>query len=166
MLLPVAIHAAELPVQTLDSVLFLAKNTNNNQVHYGVKVDDRCRPLEKDTVYAYWRMLEEGPDERAGLMFWEHPGYGVRQPQQVHRGTDSGSLDLVIRGVPERTIELQTFTTNAGCGARAFTRIGAEKALLLRINIEVSGWANVHKVEIHGVSVAAGQTVSEITHQD
>ena len=61
--------ADELPVHELDSVIFLTKNTNKNQVHYGVHVDEYCRPLEDEPVYAYWRNLEEGPDDRSGLIF-------------------------------------------------------------------------------------------------
>jgi hypothetical protein len=165
-LLCLATHASDLPVRPLDSVIFLTKNTNNNQVHYGVNVDKQCRPTAKDSVYAYWRMLEEGPKERDKLMFWEQPGYGVRQPEEVNLDNDSGSLSLIIRGVPGHRIMLETFTTDSGCGARAFTSISGEEALLERIDINVSGWADVHKVEIHGVSVSSGLTVSEVTHQD
>ena len=46
-LLAAAAGAAELPHQPLDSVVHLTKNTNGNQVHYGVRVDDKCRPLAK-----------------------------------------------------------------------------------------------------------------------
>ena len=165
-LLCLATHANDLPVRSLDSVIFLTKNTNNNQVHYGVNVDEQCRPTAKDSVYAYWRMLEEGPKERDRLMFWEQPGYGVRQPEKVNLDTDSGSLALVIRGVPDHKIRLETFTSESGCSARAFTSISGEEALLERIDIHVSGWADVHKVEIHGISVSSGLAVSEVTHQD
>ena len=161
-----ATHASDLPVQPLDSVIFLTKNTNNNQVHYGVNVDKQCRPTVEDSVYAYWRMLEEGPNQRDKLMFWEQPGYGVRQPEKVKLDTDSGSLALVIRGVPDHKIRLETFTSESGCGARAFTSISGEEALLERIDIHVSGWADVHKVEIHGISASSGLAVSEVTHQD
>lgn len=157
--------ADELPMHELDSVIFLTKNTNQNQVHYGVRVDERCRPLEDEPVYAYWRNLEEGPDDRSELIFWEEPGYGVRQPRQVERNEKSGSLQLVIRGVPERMIKLETFTAEEGCAARAFTHINGNNAVLERIDINVSGWATVHKVEIYGVSATDGKAVSEITHQ-
>ncbi len=110
-----ALVAAGLPVQAPDSVVFLTKNTNRNQVHYGVKLDDDCMPAERKPVYAYWRMLEEGPDDRAKLMFWEQPGYGVKQET-----ASEGQLTFIIRGVPEREIRLETFATSDGCGARAF----------------------------------------------
>jgi hypothetical protein len=161
--------ADEMPMRALDSVIFLTKNTNHNQVHYGVHVDEQCRPLEDEPVYAYWRMLEEGPDGRAELSFWEEPGYGVRQPKHIERSPEEAggdSLELVIRGVPERVIQLKTTITEEGCVARAFTSINGNDALLDRIDIHVSGWATVHKVEIHGVSATDGLAVSEITHQD
>ena len=160
-----ATRAEELPVRPLDSVVFLTKNTHNTPVHYGVNVDTQCRPTDEDPVSAYWRMLEEGPDERDELKFWEQPGYGVRQPEEVDRNADSGSLALVIRGVPDHKIRLETFTSDRGCQARAITGISGEEAILLRIDIEVSGWANVHKVEIHGISFSSGLEVSEVTHQ-
>ena len=47
----------------VDSVIHLRKNTNNNQVHYAVKVDDNCRPLLKKPVLGYWLMLENGKNE-------------------------------------------------------------------------------------------------------
>ena len=159
-------YAADLPQHPPDSVIYLTKNTNRNQVHYGVHVDESCRPKRKDPVYAYWRMLEKGPPKTAGLMFWEQPGYGVKQPKQVHRETDSGSLEFMIRGVPQRSLRLETFATDSGCRARAYTRIGNQEALFERIEIEVSGWANVHKVEIYGRNERTGEVVSEITHQD
>jgi hypothetical protein len=161
-----AVRAQGLPVQPLDSVIFLTKNTNNNQVHYGVHVDDKCRPLETKPAYAYWRMLEEGPKERAKLMFWEEPGYGVEQPEKINRGVDSGSFGLVIRGVSERIIRLETIATESNCGARAFTQINGKNAVLLQIDIYVSGWANVHKVEIHGVDEETGQPVNEVTFEE
>jgi hypothetical protein len=111
-------------------------------------------------------MLEKGPQTQARLMFWEQPGYGVKQPKEVRREISSGSFEFRIRGVPERRIRMQTYSTKDGCQARAFTRIDEGDDLFERIDIEVSGWANVHRVEIHGLHAASGASVSEITHQD
>lgn len=166
LLLEASYSAGEGSARDLDSIIYLTKNTNRNQVHYGVKVDEKCRPLADTPSYAYWRMREKGPEKRAELMFWEQPGYGVRQPKEVQVDAASGSFDLTIRGVPERKIQLKTFSTDSGCKAGAFTKIGGEQAQLERIDIEVSGWANVHKVEIHGHSIDTGLPVSEVTHED
>jgi Domain of unknown function (DUF4833) len=158
--------AAELQPRATDSVLSLTKNTNSNQVHYGVHVDEQCRPLKKMPAYAYWRMLEKGPDERAKIMFWEQPGYGVEQPDAVHQSTNAGQFLLMIRGLPERPIELHTMSSEGECGALGFTTIANQRAQIERIDIEVSGWANVHRIEIHGLSTRDGQPLSEVVHQD
>lgn len=153
--------AASLPVHEPDSVIYLTKNTNGNQVHYGVKLEEDCSPSGKNPVYAYWRMLEKGPSEQARLMFWEQPGYGVKQSRN-----DEDELAFVIRGVPERSIRLETLAGEEGCVVRAYTMIGGKEALFQRIDIEVSGWANVHRVEIHGLNPDDGSPVSEVTHSD
>ncbi len=155
-----------LPVMQTDSVIHLSKNTNRNQVHYAVKVDEDCQPLTKKPMAPYWRMLEKGENETARIMFWEQPGYGVTQPETVEQSGSGGSFDFNIRGVPSRIIRLETFDQDGQCGARAFTQINDREALFTRIEIDVSGWANVHRVEIFGIDVESGEPVNEITHQD
>ena len=156
-----SVLAASLPMHEPDSVIYLTKNTNGNQVHYGVKLEEDCTPSGKKPVYAYWRMLEKGHSEQAGLMFWEQPGYGVKQSRN-----DEEELAFVIRGVPERSIRLETHAREEGCAVRAYTMIDGVEALFQRIDIEVSGWANVHRVEIHGLNPVDGSPVSEVTHSD
>lgn len=160
----IGIGADEFKDFPVDSVIHLRKNTNNNQVHYAVKVDDDCRPLLKKPILGYWLMLENGGNETEKLRFWEQPGYGVRQPKEVHRGETDGYFDFRIRGVPERLIRVESFQVNGECRARAFTEIANGRALFEYIAITVSGWANVHKVEIFGRSTE-GEAVSEITFQ-
>jgi hypothetical protein len=111
-------------------------------------------------------MYEKGPEERARIMFWEQPGYGVRQPKSVQRADGGGHFEFTIRGVPERRIEMETFTLGSSCRARAYIEIDGQRAVFSKIAIVVSGWANVHRVEIFGSRVSDGSSVSEITHQD
>ena len=99
-------------------------------------------------------------------MSWEQPGYGVKQPKEINRNEHGGSFTFHVRGVPERKIRLETFMADNRCRARAMTTIADEDAVFQRIEIDVSGWANVHRVEIFGISVESGKPVREITHQD
>ncbi len=155
---------ADEPVHfSTDSVIHLRKNTNNNQVHYEVRVDESCRPLKRKPVRAYWLMLEKGIDQTEKIRFWERPGYGVRQPRTVQWVEGGGNFEFRIRGVPERVITLETFSTTEGCRARATIMINGERALFEWIEIDVSGWANVHRVEIFGRSITSGEAVREIT---
>jgi len=103
----------------IDSIIHLRKNTNNNQVHYAVNVDQQCRPESRRTVRAYWKMLEEGPDVTEGLQLWERPGYGVRQPENVTRHKNGGEFVFQIRGVEDQPIKVEVFKSDAECRARA-----------------------------------------------
>ncbi len=158
-------HSDAAKTFSVDSIIHLRKNTNNNQVHYAVRVDDACRPLSKNPIRAYWRMLEIGENETENLRFWEQPGYGVTQPERVHLGETNGYFDFRIRGVPERLIRVESFRTNGECRARASTNIADGRAIFEYIVISVSGWANIHRVEIFGIS-SDGENVSEITFQE
>jgi len=149
----------------VDSIIHLRKNTNGNQVHYGVRVDGACRPLAENPVHPYWRMLEVGEGETQELRFWERPGYGVIQPEKVERTQSGGEFEFRIRGVKERLIRVETFRSNAECRARATTEIDSAPAIFQHIEITVSGWATVHRVEIFG-STFAGDAVHEVTFQD
>ncbi len=146
-----------------NSVFHLRKNTNRNQVHYEVRVDEACRPLKRKPIHVYWREYEKGPDVTSKLRFWEIPGYGVRQPKSVNWSDNGGSFEFSIRGVPKRVIRLESYITDQGCRARAYIDINAEQVLFERIEIEVSGWANIHKVEIFGHSLSSDESVREIT---
>ncbi len=163
----IAIAADTLPVHSPESVIYLTKNTNHNQVHYGVTLDDQCRPAADDPVYAYWQMLEKGKDARAKLMFWEQPGYGVRQPDSINESAAGGNFEFFIRGVPEQKIRMESFTLPDGsCGARATTEIAGKESIIQRIDIYVSGWANIHKVEIFGIDPVTFHQVQEITFEE
>lgn len=148
------------------SVFHLTKNTNRNQVHYSIEVDEECRPSDKNPLQPYWLMREQGNGITEKLRFWEQPGYGVHQPRNIDATEDGYRFQFIIRGVPDKRLEMQLRTVNETCVAQAITDIDGTTAVLQRIDIEVSGWANVHRVEIFGVALEGGRPVSEITHQD
>lgn len=100
-LLPAISSALDFPV---NSVVHLSKNTNNNQVHYGVDVDADCRPATRRPVNVYWLMLENGPEVLEGLRLWEQPGYGVRQPEEITYTEYGGRFHFRIRGVPGKEV--------------------------------------------------------------
>lgn len=52
--------------QRIDSMFFVTKKQNRNQVHYAAN-SINCRWIGTRPVHAYWRMLERGPDVRQEL---------------------------------------------------------------------------------------------------
>jgi hypothetical protein len=63
LLLATVAQASGVAVATraVQSIFFIAKSENKNQVHYGIRLDEACSPAGDSPMFAYWRMLERGP---------------------------------------------------------------------------------------------------------
>src|SRR5687767_11854088 len=103
----------------VDSVFFIEKSENRNQVHYGVRVDRNCAPIGDEPVYGYWRNFEEGKDARSPLLSIEQRGYGVSIERSKARATGGGTVHFSLRGLAGRRIVIDTFSTPQGCRAVA-----------------------------------------------
>ncbi len=163
LVLAAAMAAATEPSYPVESVFHIRKNTNRNQVHYAVRVDGDCRPLDAP-VRPYWRSYEEGPDAVDPLAPWEQPAYGVVQPEAVERGPSSGAFTFRARALPDRPIRVETFRDGEQCRARARMTVAGQPAVLDHVEILVAGWGKVDRVELFGVA-ADGAPVHEVVGQ-
>jgi len=127
----------------IDSVFFIEKSENRNQVHYGVRVDRNCAPIGDEPVYGYWRNLEEGKDARSPLLGIEQRGYGVSIMRSQARTTGGGSVQFSLRGLAGRRIVIDTFSTPQGCRAVAAARILDQVAELRSIYVKLGGLLNL-----------------------
>ena len=140
---------------TLTSVLFVSKSENKNQVHYGVHLDDRCEFTSGAPVFAYWRMLERGPNATEPLLPREQRGYGIAK-QEVHGDT----VRFMLRALPARPITIYVSRTPDGtCTARAETTIAGVVARLFNVHIAL-GFLRIDHLLLTGWA-ATGQVVRE-----
>ena len=119
-----------LPSAPVSSVFHVEKSENKNQVHYAVRVDERCRPIGKAPVYAYWRDLEDGPKAVSPLLQHEQPAYGLTEPRATEVNESGGEIRIGMRGFPDRALRIVTFAEGGGCRARAYTPIEGAPALV------------------------------------
>jgi hypothetical protein len=147
--------------QPVTSVFFIAKSQNRNQVHYGVRVDSRCRTTSHAPVYAYWRDLEVGPQAVSRLLGIEEPVYGIGELQTVENGPDQGRVSFTLRAFPKRPLVIQTFGKPGACQAWALTSIGKEPALLRSIYVAVGFLFSVDYVLLDGFRLSDGAAVRE-----
>lgn len=114
------------------SVFFIAKSENKNQVHYGVHVDARCAPAGAAPVFAYWRMLEHGPQATEPLLDREVPAYGIAEERVIERRADGGRTLLRLHALPDRIIEVDTAASpeGGGCVGTATMTIAGVPAIL------------------------------------
>ena len=73
LLLPWPAWSADLPLFVIE------RSKNTNEVHYFLRVDDRCRLASDTPVSAVWKLLAVSPDKTASLSVFDQLAYGVAQ---------------------------------------------------------------------------------------
>lgn len=153
-----------LPVAPVQSIFFIAKSENKNQVHYAVQVDADCRPIGAHPVYGYWRDLEVGPRAVSKLLDHEQRAYGLSEPRYVRAGATGGQIRVALRALPERPLIIETFRSGKRCAARTRIVIAGQPALLESIYVDLGFLFSVNYILVRGVRVADGAAVSEKIH--
>lgn len=150
-----------LPSAFVQSVFHIEKSENKNQVHYAVKVDERCRPAGKRPLYGYWRDFEDGPRAVSQLLDHELPAYGVSWPRSIQLEDDGGRVRIALRGFPDRLLTVETFRRGDACGARALTTIAGQPAMLTSIYVEIGFLFSVDYALVRGLRLSDGAPVQE-----
>lgn len=159
---PVAHAEPVMPSHPLDSIFFIARSENRNQVHYGIHVSADCKPLGSTPVYAYWRMLEKGPTAVEELLGLEEPVYGLAEEQPVAATADGFRVRVQLRATPERSIDVLVFRgENGRCATRAMTRVGGADVQIDHIFVQNAWPFGIAEVALHAVS-AQGEAVRDV----
>jgi hypothetical protein len=146
---------------SVQSVFFIAKSENRNQVHYAVRVDARCRPEGDRPVYGYWRDFEDGPNVTSRLRDREQRAYGLKRPTFVRRAESGGRIGVALRAVPDRPLTIETFAVQGQCRARALTTISRAPAVLRSIYVELGFLFSIDYILLRGYRVTDGKPVQE-----
>jgi hypothetical protein len=139
-------------------VFFIQRNKNRNEVHYGIHLDEACRPLGDGPVYNYWRRIEEGPGVVKPVTLLQQAGYGFRS-QRV----EGGSVLVTLRALPERAIRVEATHDANGCRARAYMEIAGRPNRFRRAYVYAEPGVvlpNVKYIELFGTA-ADGSDVRE-----
>ncbi len=112
-----------------ESVFHIDRNKNRNQVHYGVRVDEQCRPVPPEPIYNYWLRREEDPVETRPLSFFQQVAYGF-QKQQIE---SDGRIEVRLRALPDRQIVVRTAPVDGKCKAETFLTIDGKQAYLDKV---------------------------------
>jgi hypothetical protein len=159
-----AAPAVVLPSAAVQSLFYIAKSENKNQVHYAVAVDAACRPVGSHPVYPYWRELAVGPRVVSPLLEHEQRAYGLNEPRFVRQTATGGQIRVSLRAFPERPLIIDTFRQGSGCAARTQTTIQGQPALLRWIYVDIGFLFSVNYAIVRGVRIADGVAVQEKIH--
>lgn len=138
---------------SLNSIFFISKSDNDNQVHYGVQTNADCSLESSKPVYPYWK-LESGRLER--LLSIEVPAFGI-----ASQSVSGNEVVMEVNGFKERGISKpitirSTRLKSQRCQISAFTQINGEITQLLQVHIDLtrSGFfglgGTVHSVTFYG----------------
>jgi hypothetical protein len=142
-------------VQTLFAV---GKNTNKNEVQYGIRLDQDCLPVGDAPVYAYWRDYEKGPTVTSDLTVLDRSVYGIKSQTVVSRSPEESKVVMTVRST-ERPIAVFTHKQGGRCVGETVARINGISALMNSVFVHLAGLFSVDWVEIKGT--ANGRPVIE-----
>jgi hypothetical protein len=150
-----------LPARGVDSAFFITRSENRNQVHYGVHVDEECRPKGTHPVHAYWRMLEKGAKETEPLLALEGPAYGLMDAQEVLNTPTGWRVRVRLRAYSQRAIEIAVTRENGVCTTQTWMTLNGAVTQLDNIYVRTQWPIGLNYIRLAGVT-SDGRAVSEL----
>ncbi len=144
-----------------DSIFFISRSENRNQVHYGIRLGEDCRPVGAVPVYAYWRMVEKGDGVVEPLLGIEGPAYGLADGQQVTATPEGWRVRVQLRAFADRPVEVAVTRRNGACVAQAWTQLKGATVQLDNIFVRTSWPLSIDFLRLTGVD-ADGRTITEL----
>jgi uncharacterized protein DUF4833 len=135
---------------SVGSVFFIGKSENKNQVHYGIHLDQACAPVGDAPVFAYWRMLEQGPLATEPLLAREVPAYGFVARRPASRDSRGGRVVVTLNALPARPIAIDSTASGDTCTAKAKTAIGGVLASLTSVFVQLRWPFGVEYIVLSG----------------
>jgi hypothetical protein len=120
---------------SLNSIFFITKSDNGNQVHYGVQTNADCSLKAPKPAYPYWK-LESGRLER--LLAIEVPAFGIASQSVSGNEVVMEVNGFKGRGIAKPIMIRSTQSENQGCQISAFTQINGEVTRLLQVHIDLT----------------------------
>jgi hypothetical protein len=145
------------------TMFVIGKNTDRNEVQFGIRLDADCVPVSDEPIYNYWRQFEKGPEVTEDLNFLDKTGYGIKNQKVVERKTSGSKVVLTLRATSDRPIAVYVRKERAACVAEPLTYISGTSARLERIHVQLSGPLSVSYIEIRGVRSDNKQPIVERT---
>lgn len=131
------------------SVFAIAKNTNRNEVHYGIHLDASCMPVGDKPVHAYWRQFERGPDAIEDLNVLDRTVYSIREQRVVTRTADESKVVMSLKATPDRGIAIIVRKRDGKCVSETIAKINGTASLLDRVFVHI-GLVSVDWLELRG----------------
>ena len=147
------------------SVFHVRKSENQNQVHYGLRLDSACRPVGAQPVFGYWRRLKRGVRVDEPLVGAAVRVYGPSDKQEVAERDGSSRVQMYVKALERLPIEIDVSKSASGCRAIATTRLRGVRARLSHAFLQLGALGlRVKYVDVYGERVSDGAKLTERFH--
>lgn len=146
------------------TIFFIDKSDDRNRVDYGIHLDTNCRPASGSPMEVYWREFENGAEGRVthGLNMFEGPVYGVGLQRVSETHPDGVIMEIEIRALSSRHVQVHTARAPHGCTARATLTIAGTLAYLDHVHLTLGdGPGSLRFADLYGTAVEGGASVTE-----
>jgi hypothetical protein len=147
---PLAHAAGRFGPYDVRTMFVIGKNTDRNEVQFGIRLDADCVPIGDEPIYAYWRQFEKGPDVTEDLNFLDKTGYGIKGQTVEQRSASGSKVVLRLRATSDRSIAVYTRKEGNACVADAVSYISGVSSHLKRIHVQLTGPISIAYIEISG----------------
>ena len=144
----------------------IGKNTDRNEVQYGVRLDKDCVPVGDEPVYAYWRQYDKGPEVTADLNWLDRTGYGIKRQKVESRSPSGSKVSMTLRATSKRGIAIYVRKESNACVADALAYVSGVSARLEHIHVLLSGPISIDWIDLVGKRVDNKQPITERTQPD
>lgn len=146
----------------LRSTFHVAKSENQNQVHYGLRLDANCRPVGKRPVFAYWQRLKSGKRVDGELEGLGTTVYGASDEQKVVQTAKGSAVEVYVKALRKVRITIEVQRAAQGCQAVAYTTILGERARLSHAFLQLGMLGVLPKyVDVVGFRLSDGKRIAE-----
>ncbi|MGC4123027.1 MAG: DUF4833 domain-containing protein [Myxococcales bacterium] len=147
----------------IETVFFISKSDGEGRVDYGLRLDEKCKPVGKESVVPYWREYRDfKPLGGTHPLSWlDHFGYGVASEKKTRMEGEGAELLIRLKPV-SREIAITTFSKDGKCQAVARTTIdGVAKAEFENVYLKLKRAMSVEYAELRGKHPETGAALSE-----
>lgn len=143
------------------TVFHIAKSDDRNRVDYGIHLDDRCRPVGSQPIYAYWHRFEPGAARYGDLNAFDAQVYGIVRQEVRSRASTGTWTEMRIGAMPNLSILVLTQRVGDRCVARARIDVNDRPAYVDRVFVQLDPPFGISHVVFSGVDVESARPVSE-----
>jgi hypothetical protein len=102
--------------KTIKKLFHIERSKNKNQVHYEVGISEKCELVDK-SLKSYWMDLEEGPNVRTEMAFYQLPAYGVSK-----QSVKDQEMLFQLKAVEKREFKLIANKVEEQCIVSSFVK--------------------------------------------